>query len=281
MPQPLIAYTPESELRRPFLLLRTMFGDLRRSRSLAWRLATRDIKAQYRDSLFGFLWAFVTPLFSAMTWIVLNATGIIRIADTSIPYPAYIFSGTMLWQVFTEALNGPLAQLNGSRSLLSKLNFTRESILIASLLKTLFSAGIKFMILFPVLFLFGVYPDLHLLLFPLAVLVLILVGSTIGLLLAPVGMLYGDISRALPIVTQLAMYTSPVIFALPQHGLMHKVFMLNFMTPVVLTARAWATGFASPMPFYFLGVALVFLVLLFFAWVIFRVTMPVIIERMA
>jgi lipopolysaccharide transport system permease protein len=258
-----------------------MFGDLHRSRSLAWRLATRDIKAQYRDSLFGFLWAFVTPLFSAMTWIVLNATGIIRIADTNIPYPAYIFSGTMLWQVFTEALNGPLAQLHGSRSLLSKLNFTRESILIASLLKTLFSAGIKFIILFPVLFLFGVYPDLHLLLFPFAVLVLILVGFTIGLLLAPVGMLYGDISRALPIATQLAMYTSPVIFALPQHGLMHKVFMLNFMTPVVLTARAWATGFASPMPFYFLGVALVFLFLLFFAWIVFRVTMPVIIERMA
>jgi lipopolysaccharide transport system permease protein len=258
-----------------------MFGDLHRSRSLAWRLATRDIKAQYRDSLFGFLWAFVTPLFSAMTWIVLNATGIIRIADTGIPYPAYIFSGTMLWQVFTEALNGPLTQLNGSRSLLSKLNFTRESILIAALLKTLFSAGIKFIILFPVLFLFDVYPDLHILLFPFAVLVLILVGFTIGLLLAPVGMLYGDISRALPIVTQLAMYTSPVIFALPKHGLMHKVFMLNFMTPVVLTARAWATGSASPMPFYFLGVALVFLILLFFSWIVFRVTMPVIIERMS
>jgi lipopolysaccharide transport system permease protein len=77
------------------------------------------------------------------------------------------------------------------------------------------------------------------------------------------------------------MYTSPVIFALPQQGFMHKVFMLNFMTPVILTARAWATGAASPMPFYFLGVASVFLVLLFFAWVVFRITMPVIIERMS
>jgi lipopolysaccharide transport system permease protein len=258
-----------------------MFSDLHRSRSLAWRLATRDIKAQYRGSLFGFLWAFITPLFSATTWIVLNATGIVRLADTDIPYPAYIFSGTMLWQVFTESLGGPLAQLNGSRSLLAKLNFARESILLAAILKVLFSAGIKFIILFPVLFLFGVYPDLHLLLFPFAVLVLILVGFTLGLVLAPVGMLYGDISRALPIVTQVAMYTSPVIFALPQQGFMHKVFMLNFMTPVILTARAWATGSASPMPFYFLGVASVFLVLLFFAWVVFRITMPVIIERMS
>lgn len=274
-------YTPDSALRRPTVLLRDMFADLLSSRSLAWRLATRDIKAQYRDSLLGFLWAFVTPVFSAATWIVLNAAGIVRVAETDIPYPAYVFTGTMLWQIFNESLTSPLAQLNSSRSMLSKLNFPREAVLLAGVIKVSFAAGIKLLIIIPVLFVFKVVPDLHLLLFPIALLALIMVGTSLGLLLAPIGMLYGDIARLLPILTQIGMYTAPVVFALPAEGLFRTVFMLNFMTPVMLTARAWITGFASPMPLYFLAVMAGSAILLFIAWVIFRITMPVIIERMS
>ena len=258
-----------------------MFADLFASRSLAWRLATRDIKAQYRDSLLGFFWAFITPLFSAATWIVFNASGIVKVADTSIPYPAYVFTGTMLWQVFNEALNAPLVQLNASRNLLSKLNFPRESIILAGVIKVLYSSGIKMLIIAPVLIYFKVFPDMHLLYFPFALLALVLVGTTLGLLLAPIGMIYGDIARMLPILTQVGMYTAPVIFALPTEGVFRTVFMLNFMTPVMLTARAWLTGFASPMPGYFASVVAVSFFLLFFAWVVFRITMPAVIERMS
>ena len=207
--------------------------------------------------------------------------GIVKVADTSIPYPAYVFTGTMLWQVFNEALNAPLVQLNASRNLLSKLNFPRESIILAGVIKVLYSSGIKMLIIAPVLIYFKVFPDMHLLYFPLALLALVLVGTTIGLLLAPIGMIYGDIARMLPILTQVGMYTAPVIFALPTEGVFRTVFMLNFMTPVMLTARAWLTGFASPMPGYFASVVAVSFFLLFFAWVVFRITMPAVIERMS
>jgi lipopolysaccharide transport system permease protein len=41
-------YTPESSLRNPAHMVRAMFRDLLSSRELAWQLALRDIKAQYR-----------------------------------------------------------------------------------------------------------------------------------------------------------------------------------------------------------------------------------------
>jgi lipopolysaccharide transport system permease protein len=258
-----------------------MFADLAASRELAWRFATRDIKAQYRDSFLGFLWAFITPVMSAATWLFLNAAGIVRVADTDIPYAAYVFTGTMLWQVFTEALNTPLGQINAARAMLAKLNFPRESLLLSGLLKLLYNAGIKVAIMLPVIMVLGVWPDWHILLFPLGILTLALVGFTIGLLIAPVGMLYSDIGRVLPILTQVAMYTAPVVFAMPKSGLTATLFSLNFMTPVILTSRAWLTGFASPMPLYFAAVAAVALVLLVMAWFVFRITMPVIIERMS
>ncbi len=43
-------YTPESSLTKPSRMFREMFADLLRSRELAWQLAVRDIKAQYRQA---------------------------------------------------------------------------------------------------------------------------------------------------------------------------------------------------------------------------------------
>ena len=48
---PVIVYTPDSSLASPWRMIRTMFRDLVASRSLAWRLAVRDLSAQYRANL--------------------------------------------------------------------------------------------------------------------------------------------------------------------------------------------------------------------------------------
>ena len=73
-------------------LLKDSLTDMFRSRFLAKQLAIRDIKAQYRQSYFGILWAFAAPLATAFVWIFLNSSGTIRITDTGIPYPIYAFT---------------------------------------------------------------------------------------------------------------------------------------------------------------------------------------------
>src|ERR1044071_9102139 len=79
-------YTPESELRSPLRLVRAMWQDLLVSRELAWRLMVRDIRARYRTSVLGVLWAFVSPIMTAAVFVVLNKTGAINIGVTDIPY---------------------------------------------------------------------------------------------------------------------------------------------------------------------------------------------------
>ena len=68
---PVVVYTPESQLRRPGVLLRSMWRDLKASRELAWRLFVRDTSARYRQSLLGVLWAFVPPIVTGVVFIVL------------------------------------------------------------------------------------------------------------------------------------------------------------------------------------------------------------------
>jgi lipopolysaccharide transport system permease protein len=278
---PLRVYSPDALILSPRMLFADMVNDIWRSRELAWRLAIRDVRSQYRGSFLGYFWAFITPLFSTAVWVFLSASGVVKLASTDIPYPAYVFSGTMLWQIFTEALSSPLGQINASRSMLAKLNFPREALIVSGALKVTFNAGVKVLILVPALFLFGVLPDWHIVLFPLGVGVLILVGLSVGLLLAPLGTLYSDIGRFIPLVTQLLMYLSPVVFAMPISGTMAHLFGANPLTPVLLTARAWLTGAESPMLPYFLAVSGSGVLLLVIGWVLYRVTMPVLIERMS
>jgi lipopolysaccharide transport system permease protein len=275
-----MVYTPQAILRDPRTLFREMGSDLLRGRDLAWRLAVRDISAQYRASFLSYLWAFITPLATTVMWVFMSTAGVVRVAVTDMPYPVFVFSGTMLWQILTEAITAPQNQVTSSQSMVVKLNFPREALIMAGILKVLFGVLVKTAILIPVVLLFGIVPDLHLLLFPLAMLALVIVGTAIGLLLVPVGTLYTDVGRIVPMSMQFLMYLTPVVYALPKSGTMATLLQLNPLTALIVTGRAWLTGSASPMLLQFLLVLGISLLLLLLGWVLFRLAMTVLVERM-
>lgn len=274
-------YTPDSSLANPFTMTRAMLGDLWAGRELAWRLTVRDVSAQYRQTFLGILWALILPLANTLVWLFLNGTGIVSMQETDIPYPVYVFAGTMLWAIFMDAINAPMGETNAARGMLAKLNFPREALLLAGVYKTLFNAAIKIGLLLCVLPFFDVRPGWGLAWFPAGVLSLVLVGTAIGLFITPVGMLYTDVGRALPLVMQFLMYATPVVFPMPSSGLAAKLFALNPLTPLILTARDWLTGGTPEQLAYFAGVNAAALLVLLVSWIGYRLSMPILIERMS
>jgi lipopolysaccharide transport system permease protein len=278
---PLHKYTPESPLAHPRRLWRDMRLDLWTGRELAWRLAVRDISAHYRQSALGIIWALITPLATTAVWLFLSASQLVRVAPTEIPYPVFVFSGTLLWSILIDALNAPLTQINVNKSLLSKINFPREALILSGVYQTLFNALIKVVILLAVLPLMRVQPGWNALFIPLGVLGLVLMGTSLGLLLTPIGTLYSDIGKGIPLVTQFLMYMSPVVFPLATAGWTANLMRLNPLTPLILNARVVFTG--QPFVFlsdWFLSIS-VAIVLLIIAWTIYRLAMPILIERMS
>lgn len=273
-------YTPESSLRNPAGLLREMLHDLLAGRELAWQLALRDIKAQYRQAALGLLWAFIIPLAHTAVWLFMQGSGIITVQATALPYPVYVFTGTILWAIFMDAVNAPLQQTLAAKPMLAKINFPREALVLSGIYQTLFNAAIKVGVLLAALLLMGVAPGWGLLLFPFAVLALVLAGTALGLLVTPVGMLYSDIGKGLPLLLQFLMYLAPVVFPMPSDGWAATLFECNPLTPLILTARDWLTGFAPEYLGAFLLVNLAMLALLGAMWVIYRAALPIFIERM-
>lgn len=276
-----IIYTPESSIRSPGKLIREMFTDLSHSHELAWRLSVRDINAQYRQSKLGILWAFIMPLATTVTWIFLNMSGIISVKSTDIPYPLYVFSGTLIWSIFMDSLLAPLNQTNAAKSMLSKINFPREAIILSAFYQLLFNSGIKMLMLVIAVIIMGFSAGWMLLLFPFALLILILTGISIGLFLTPIGMLYNDIGRAISLGMQFVMYVSPVVFPIPISGWVRIPFMYNPITPLIMIARQCLTGYSGNFLPGFVIVSFSMLIVLFFSWMVYRITMPLIIERMS
>ncbi len=280
-PLPVTIYTPESAIASPGRMLRDMAHDLRMSRELSWRLAVRDISAQYRQTMLGFLWALVLPLANTAVWVFLSASGILAVGTTDLPYPAFVLIGTMLWAIFMEAVTAPMQGVTAARDMLAKINFPREAIVIAGIYQVLFNAAIKLSILFVALFIFGIVPDWKAVLVPFGVASLILAGTAIGLFLTPVGLLYTDIGKGLPILMQFLMYLTPVVYPLRGEGTLSTVLLLNPLTPLIETTRAWLTGGTPEWLLYFVVTNVLAIVALLAVWIVYRLAMPIIIERMS
>jgi lipopolysaccharide transport system permease protein len=280
-PLPTRIYTPASPLAQPGLLWREMRHDLWAGRELAWRLAVRDISAQYRQSALGVLWALINPLTTTAVWLFLSTSRLVQVADTGLPYPVFVFTGTLLWSILIDAFNAPLGQVNGNRALLAKINFPREALILTGIYQTLFNAAIKIGILLLVLPFVGVHAGWGALLIPVGVFALVLTGTALGLAITPVGVLYGDIGRGIPLVTQFLMYLSPVVFPLATTGWTATLMRLNPLTPLILNARAWFTG----QPAQLLGEWALAVggsaLLLLLVWLVYRLAMPILIERMS
>jgi lipopolysaccharide transport system permease protein len=274
-------YSPDSELLNFGKLARGMARDLMAARELAWRLLVRNISAQYRQSLLGYAWAFIPPLFTSLIWIFLNSQRILGIGDTGMPYPVFVIIGTVLWQTFTEALNSPLQMVNQSKAMLAKINFPREALILTGIGQVLFNFAIRALLLVLVIAWFQVPIHASLLLAPLGVMALIGLGTMIGLLLTPLGMLYHDVGRALGYATQALFFLTPVIYPVPKATWAATLIKLNPVTPLLQTTRDWLTGGQASQLYGFSWVCGITLVLLFAGWVLYRIAMPHLISRMS
>ena len=277
---PARVYTPDSPLREPRVFLASIVRDVRGARILAWRLVVRDIAAQYRQTVFGYLWAALPAIVNALVWVALNSAGVVNIKTGDVPYVAYVLAGTIFWQLFLDALNAPLKQLNQNRSMLTRVNFPTEALVASGVAQVLFSFLVKLVVLGVVLAVFGApvkwtAPGL---LFP--AFGLLAVGTVAGILLAPIGLLYKDIEQGLTVIVMPLMFLTPVVYPAPPAGVVGTITRLNPLTPMFQVLREFLFGGVGPYVAELGVVCAVTLVLASGGWLVYRLSLPILIERL-
>jgi lipopolysaccharide transport system permease protein len=277
---PVRIYSPEPLLGHPVTLIRNIARDIMAGRELAWRLFIRDLSAQYRQTYFGYLWALLPPLVASLTFIFLNSQGIVVIDTGGIPYPAFAMMGTLLWQVFVDAITCAPNALNGAKPMLAKINFPREAILMGGLYMVIFNFMIRLLLVAGVMIFWKVTPSATILFFPVAMAGILAAGFAIGLALTPISGFYGDVGRVIPMVTGFWMLLTPVVYPARTEGLAGILATWNPVSPLIVTARESLTGQDLSLLIPFAIVTVCALLATFIGLVAFRIAMPHLIARM-
>jgi lipopolysaccharide transport system permease protein len=246
--------------------------------SLGFRLFVRDLKAGLEASLLGYLWIILPALASAGLWIFIQQQKIVAISDTGLPYPVFVLIGTTSWTIFAEALNKPIQRYKSSMPLMVKLNFPREALFISAIYDLIFSLSLKLIVLFVIIYLLGVAPSLSWLGMIGFTLGALFVGLAIGILIAPIGVLFTDFARGINLVMPFLMYLTPVVFSVKADSLLGKIQMVNPVTPWMEASRAMISGGdieASSLLVWTCIAVLISIVGL----MVMRIALPIIVER--
>lgn len=276
----LTRYTSESDIRNPVRLLSEMFVDFYRGRGLAWRLFVRNLRGLYRQTLLGLFWAFVPPIANTAIWIFLRNAGVLDIGNTVVDGAIYILTGMILWQGFVDGFKMPLDLINKNRSMISKLNFPRESLLLVGLGEVFFEMGIRMLLLIPAFLYFSVPFYLTIWLALIAIIAMIILGVGLGLLLMPIDSLYQDVGRFVTVILPFWMIITPIIYVPRTEYPGSLLNWVNPASPLLLVARDWLLLGQTEH----LAVGLIFFVislpLFMVGLIVYRVSLPILVERM-
>lgn len=284
MPNPSLEvtiYSAEKRNNRVRSLAKEMLAEMYASRHVIVQVFIRDLKAAYRKSYLGYLWAVIPGLTTTAIWMFLNSQNIIKVAETPIPYPLYVLIGSTLWMFFTSAVTSPLGSFQGGSGVFMKLKVSPFAFILAGLGSLLFDLLLKLFLLAPVFIWFGIAPPiLAIFLFPLGILGILMLGLAIGILLIPLGSLYGDVSRFVGFSLGFLMYLTPVVYPVPKEGWASTLVHLNPATYLLGATRDWLSfGESSYTPQFFilLGVSVILILL---GLITLKIVMPHLVARM-
>lgn len=244
--------------------------ELIRYKELIMSFVWKDIKVKYKQTLLGFLWVILQPL-AMMTIFVVFFSKFLNIPTDNIPAPVFYFSGLILWQLFSSALNNTSNSMLSNAGVITKVYFPRLIIPISSVLVSLFDFLITSLIFLAlILYYYFAFDDFSfslvqlVLYFSLATIITCITSFGVGTFIASLNIKYRDFRFLVPFMIQFLMFVTPVIYpvsVLDNHQWLKYVFSINPMFSALNLARA--PFVAVELDIYMLLISLVSMMLFF------------------
>lgn len=234
--------------------------DIWSRRDLLERLTRREIRARYKDSVLGIVWSLIKPLVSLVIYVVV--IGQVMGAARSIPdFAIYVFTGLTAWQLFSDIISACTGSIVGNSGIIKKIQLPREIFPLASVGSSLFNFAMQFAILLLAVILLPFVPTslgttpmhlgLNLVYLPVGLAILIVWGTTFGLVLSAVNVYLRDIQYLVEVVLLVGMWASPIVYSWDMvlsvtkgNALLEEFYLSNPVTLAILGFQrtVWAAG---------------------------------------
>jgi lipopolysaccharide transport system permease protein len=216
---PVVVYEPNQRIKMGYFggwlaMARNLTG----SRELIWQLFKRDFFSNYKQSYMGVLWIFISPVIGVISWVFLNATGVLMPGEAGVPYPVYVLLGSTIWGLFLGFYSSTAKSLRESDLLILQINFPHEVLVIKQIAQTVAAFAINLLLILLTLLVFDVLPSWKIVFFPLTVLPFLFIGAGIGMIVAVISSVAHDVEKAVTAFIGFLMYLTPVIYVPREQG---------------------------------------------------------------
>jgi len=246
------------------------FYELWEFRELLWALTLREIKVRYKQTVLGVLWAILQPV--ALTLIFTVVFGFfLKVDSGSVPYPIFAYSALLPWTFFTTAVSfGALSVVNNG-NLVTKVYFPREILPLASVGAAFFDFLMASLVFASLLIIYHVHITLSILFIFIVVPSIFLITVGISFFLSTINVLFRDIRFVVPLVLQIWLYLTPVIYSSGQVPEKYRIFLsLNPLTPLIEGFRDITVYGKFPSSFHIILSLLISLAIFFVGFWFFK-----------
>lgn len=223
------------------------WSELWEYRELFYFFTWRDIKVKYKQTVLGFLWAILQPLVMMIIFTLFFGRAL-KVPSQQLPYPVFVFSGLIIWNMFSAGLTNASTSMVNNANILKKIYFPRLVIPVSSIFVALFDFAMTFILFIGLLIFYSqsVSPAAFWC-WPLAVLTCSVATLGPGSLLAALNVKYRDFRYVIPFFVQILFFVTPVIYpvSLLSYPLLQYFLVLSPMYAAIELFRMPLTGTAD------------------------------------
>jgi len=213
---------------------------------LLFNLVHREISQRYKQSILGYAWVILNPLFQLLVLSFVFST-IFRVSSFNVPYIVFLLVGLLPWNFFSLSLSSSANSLVGNASLITKIYFPREILVLATILAKMVDFFYSCLVLVFFFFFYHLPFNIQTLwVIPILFIQLIFTIS-LSLLIASFNLFYRDIQYLLNLIVSLWFYLTPIIYPIEQFPEKYRfVFALNPMSVIINAYRQTVLGGGQP-----------------------------------
>jgi lipopolysaccharide transport system permease protein len=211
-------------------------------RELLFVFVWRDLKARYKQTLLGLGWAILQPLSLALVFVIFFGI-VVRVPSDGVPYSVFAYSGLLIWLFFAQAVATGCQSLSGHGPLINQIYFPPLILPLANMFVRLVDFLVAAAVLGGLMFYYGIKPGWAILVLPILILQLAVLAFGLSAGLAALHMKYRDIGSLLPVILQIWMFCSPIVYpASLIGGRWRRLYLLNPIVGIVESFRAVLFG---------------------------------------
>jgi lipopolysaccharide transport system permease protein len=213
------------------------FGELWAHRELLYLLMWRDLKVRYRQTTMGAAWVILQPVLTTLVFTIFLGR-LINVPSDGVPYPLFAYAALVVWMFLSNAVLSSSYSLLVNAHIITKVYFSRLLIPCAAIGVRLVDFIIAAIILVGLMIYYGMGMTWSILMLPVFIMQLTLLALGVGIWMAALNVRYRDVGTVLPILLQLWMFVSPIVYPsslVPENW--RVLYSLNPLTGIVEGAR--------------------------------------------